>query len=879
MFSYKVSVVIPIYNSEELLHFSIDSLLAQKMDFSDIEVLLVNNGSVDGSEELCLSYAKKYDNVKYFSINEKGVSFARNYGIEHATGKYIGFLDSDDALTPDTLSKIYDFFEKHYDETDIVTYKIVPYFLDGRKGTTHWRYWNLKKTGVYDLEEPDNWFITQTTVNVFVKNMGTGNNILFDVDLAFHEDQRYDLEVELSKRTIGFVKGPEYKYIQHLGSVTNFKEHPFYIFEDTTALWESLFARFTEVPHYIQALYVNDLSWKINRDHLLPYHYSDEEFSKARGRHLALLSKVDPKVILGHPVMKYNVKFYLLKLKGEEVTLDTSKNIELFLGDEQIHLAKTFTVEAQRMKLIDYTFATDLSIVQVANFYSDDGIKFFVVKDGKREELPLLVENYDFFKGAGVYAPHYYTRVKFDIRDVKEFYFEVEAFGKVYRPNFIFAVNDIFNQRKIVNAVYREKTGFKFIKRGSVFKRFSRYSPYGLWTTLCKFFWDCVYFLVRTNIKVLLNRWSKVLYKQKHPVWLYCDVENVFDNAYMQFMHDFSIADGVDRYYCIHKSNLDRVEELFPGVPKEKIIIAESKQHKGLFLNCNKVITGYSNLGNICPFGAQTMRWYYDLLNFEVVYLQHGILHASLQNMYGHNHCQVDRVVVSSGFEVENFTNDIYRYKENELIKSCMPRYDFIRREAEKENKVLFAPSWRQNLVGELKNGVREVKDDLFLKSDFYKATQAFLSSPELAKTLEEHDLYLDFKNHPNFACYNHLFEIDNPRIRLIEDKINMDEYKLMITDYSSMVFDAVYIGCPILYFVPDYEQFIAGVSHGYRALDLPLSDAFGPFAQTADELLSNFETCAAADFVPAEPYKSRMEGFFLHYDDCARDRLYEALK
>ena len=81
---------------------------------------------------------------------------------------------------------------------------------------------------------------------------------------------------------------------------------------------------------------------------------------------------------------------------------------------------------------------------------------------------------------------------------------------------------------------------------------------------------------------------------------------------------------------------------------------------------------------------------------------------------------------------------------------------------------------------------------------------------------LEKNDLYLDFKNHPIFKCYNHLFDIKNDRVCTDNFDTNMDEYRLMITDYSSIVFDSVYLNCPVLYFVPDYELFLAGVSHNY---------------------------------------------------------------
>ena len=302
-----------------------------------------------------------------------------------------------------------------------------------------------------------------------------------------------------------------------------------------------------------------------------------------------------------------------------------------------------------------------------------------------------------------------------------------------------------------------------------------------------------------------------------------------------------------------------------------------SELHKQLYFNCDKIITSFSNLSNVSPFGAGPTRWYADLVKFELVYLQHGILHASLRKLYDKEHCSIDRVVVSSGFEIENFQKN-YGFEDRELIKSCMPRYDSMEPSGKKKNRIVFSPSWRSNLIGALVDNNREELPEVFMESAFFKQVSAFLNSERLHDMLEKNDLYLDFKNHPIFKCYNHLFDIKNDRVCTDNFDTNMDEYRLMITDYSSIVFDSVYLNCPVLYFVPDYELFLAGVSHNYRQLDLPLENGFGPFSQDADTLLDHLEEYINNGFVPQEPYASRMENFFLYRDDHCCDRLYDAM-
>ena len=140
-----------------------------------------------------------------------------------------------------------------------------------------------------------------------------------------------------------------------------------------------------------------------------------------------------------------------------------------------------------------------------------------------------------------------------------------------------------------------------------------------------------------------------------------------------------------------------------------------------------------------------------------------------------------------------------------------------------------------------------------------------------------ENDWYLDFKLHPIFADYAQLYELKSERIRIAEKSVDEKSYKIFITDFSSFCFDFVYLKKTMMYFVPDDEMFRAGMND-YRKLDLPLEEGFGPFTMTADELLDSLEEYAANNFEPVEPYKSRMESFFLHKDNNCRDRLYEVL-
>ena len=113
--------MIPVYNAEKYLSETVDSVIAQDIGFEKhIQIILVNDGSKDRSEELCLKYREKYpDNIVYISKENGGVSSARNQGIPYIEGRYVNFLDSDDKWESDVFSKVYRFFEKTYDRIDL----------------------------------------------------------------------------------------------------------------------------------------------------------------------------------------------------------------------------------------------------------------------------------------------------------------------------------------------------------------------------------------------------------------------------------------------------------------------------------------------------------------------------------------------------------------------------------------------------------------------------------------------------------------------------------------------------------------------------------------------------------------------------------------
>lgn len=106
-----VSIVIPVYNSSHFLHRCINSVLLQ--DYSNIEIILIDDGSTDDSPEICDEFASQNKNISVYHIPNSGASFARKKGIEVASGQLISFVDSDDYVAINYISAMYKAMEKY----------------------------------------------------------------------------------------------------------------------------------------------------------------------------------------------------------------------------------------------------------------------------------------------------------------------------------------------------------------------------------------------------------------------------------------------------------------------------------------------------------------------------------------------------------------------------------------------------------------------------------------------------------------------------------------------------------------------------------------------------------------------------------------------
>ena len=213
----KVSVIIPIYNSEKYLKRCIDSVINQTL--KEIEIICINDGSKDNSVQILNNYSKKDDRIIIINQENSGPGVARNNGIEHSNGDYIFFLDSDDYISKNALNDL--LLNAYQHNSDLVLFKRA--MFDDKK--TYYNY------PIYDFKNENN-FINQTFtyknvkkyvindaaapfLKLYKKNLiKNASNAHFATHIKLGEDIIFNAKVFLNAKRISYL--PEYLYFYKL---------------------------------------------------------------------------------------------------------------------------------------------------------------------------------------------------------------------------------------------------------------------------------------------------------------------------------------------------------------------------------------------------------------------------------------------------------------------------------------------------------------------------------------------------------------------------------------------------------------------------------------------------------------------------------------
>ncbi len=869
------SVIVPVYNKEETLAACVESLLEQTVDSSKVEILLVDDGSCDGSLEICTNLAAKNENVFVISQDNQGVSSARNTGILHARGRYLLFLDADDSFSSETIENVVGAFEDMGDEVDLVTYPIC--YLNAKTGKTHGHKrtrW-LKETGVYDLEEYP--AIAQTTMNVCVRKLE--DPILFSPNLKMGEDQLFISSYLARKGKIGFCQSAEYVYVKDGSNSSAKGNNPLYAYNDMMALYSALLemARVdSRMASYAYQTILYNIDWRLKSNLLFPIYATGSERVKEEERLSAILRSIPAEEYVASPYLdeyhkSYLIKHYILSEDPSSVVFEKRcTTVEIAPGVEWETLAPKLLITESFLQE-GYWYFTGRIVCPA--FALTDEVRFFAFVGDRIIDVNTTSSSYDYSRSKVPTAKCYtfYFGVPLEWRSDSG---SIRFFGSV-GESWIPFIRTQFSLRR-----HNGQLLYKTLRVGE-------------WGAKCE---NSEIVIAKLTLREKLKRSAWFL---RHPrdvakriavrdkrrklrdrdVWMYVDLPTSAQegNALTLLLHDLAQYDGVERYYVTNCAT-----ELTAKYPQleGKCIHAGTAEHLYIALSSQFIFASYLEGFTFRPMRQRTFNLLADLSRGDqtLVYLQHGILHAHMPWYISFDRRMFDYVIVSTRLEERTFTEK-YQYPRQSIVPTGAPRLDCLDPERRKQNKILLVPSWRGYLVTG-KASERIGLDEMFVNSSFYQGTVEMVRAIVASGVLEKYGCSLDIKLHPNFECYEHLFSFDADNVNLVHGKIDEGSYRVAISDFSSYIYDFVYSGCDIIYFIPDIVEFRAGLNH-YWELDLAFEEGFGPFCGTPGEVCENLALLLGTDSASMEmraEYHRRAEEFFLHRDSKNCERFYRAL-
>ena len=327
-YDFKFSVLMPIYNVEKYLSESIDSLINQSIGFEqNVELVIIDDGSPDSSKDIALKYQETYpNNIKVFSKSNGGQASAFNFGLDHLHGKYISFLDSDDFLSLNTLLEVYNFFEQHYDEIDLVS---IPVMFFERRSGGHMLNYKFDSTCVIDLiKEP--YYPQLSIASAFIKNESL-KGLEFNTELIAGYDTLMVNKILLQKKKYGVISSCYYNYRKRLdatSTIDNYKQNREFFTHSLKNLDINLMDYYKEkignVPKFIQYVVAYDVQWFYTISNL-PEYFTKDETNEFWETFYHVLSYIDEDVLNDSRIIRRNyVRSFLMYLKNKkEFHIDT----------------------------------------------------------------------------------------------------------------------------------------------------------------------------------------------------------------------------------------------------------------------------------------------------------------------------------------------------------------------------------------------------------------------------------------------------------------------------------------------------------------------------------------------------------------------------
>lgn len=683
------SVIIAAYNSDLYLKKAVDSIINQSLGFEkNIQIIIVNDGSTDNTEEICLKYRVKYpQNIKYISTKSSfGPAHARNQGLKEVRGKYVNFLDSDDFITPNTFKDVYHFFEGHYNEIDIVS---IPIYYFGAKKGNHPLNFKFKRTRVVDLiKQPD--FIQLSAPSSFFKAEAI-KNIKFNVKLQTAEDAFFVNQVLLDKLKLGLVKKGAYYYrkyeaknslLDHSSNTKHFYTTRLEYFH--FKLIECSKNRYGKVLKFIQYTLMYDLQWlfKIKKvDFVLSY----DEIKELYINLIFILQNIDDDVIYNQKNIQNQLKthIFFLKYLGNDYLANCDYKYRKQVYDDIID-----KLSLNQVFIDIFEIKNDVIYISgfITTFFNKKGKVFAFVNDKifetkeleypQRDRFSLNFE-YAFNNDFEIYIPITSKNIKIQFKTEANDFKDLEI--KFSRPcrlsntsKYLLSKNHIAKVKGSTITV-KPKNWIRVLKNEiSTIYTMLRETNQG-WRTGVIF--RIVYFIVYP-------------FFSSKRIWIFMDLPYLADdNGINLFKYAVGVDDDIEKVFVLNKDNFafDDISQI------GKTIEYGSIKHRIYTLFAEKVISSHPDNGLVYPFWGN-YPFLSGLVKFKLVFLQHGITKDNISRWLNKSDKNISLIVTASKLELESFFKYHYNYHRDVPQLLGFPRYDALEKK-EDYREIVIMPS------------------------------------------------------------------------------------------------------------------------------------------------------------------------------------------